>query len=200
MGRVFLFVFLVILGFVSYFVVVTYQDTYRVLPGDLSEPAPVDVYREWRLFTPESGAFAVLLPVMPNMTQDRVEDPNSDELRLYDIYVAEKNNGTVFIVNMIRYPDRTSVGADVLQQVKPELLRMLPQSKLLKENHAQFHGRDAIEVDVENPAAKLMGKAFTVDNTLYVLSYMTDRRYFDEEEYQYFLDSFRIYDDTEEGQ
>ena len=195
MGRVLLLVFFVILGLASYFVVVTYQDTYRVLPGDLSEPEAVDIFREWRLFTPENGTFAVLLPLMPNMTEDRVEDPSTREMRLYDIYVSEKSNGTIFVVNTIQYPDRRPEDAELLQEVTAELLRMFPQSKLVDEKRKEYLGREAIEVEVENPKAKLLGKAFIVDNTLYLLSYMADRRYYDQEEYQYFLDSFRIYDD-----
>ena len=158
------------------------------------EKGEIDNFATWKKFIPQSGLFEVLLPDQPQYGKDFVNIPNSNEKRRYDMYASEKIDGTLFFVTVITYPPEvdTSSSNDILLQNIDELIQNKSDNHLTKFLHNIFEQHQALDFSFENHKFHVEGKALQDDHIVYVLVYITPKGDFDPEEYQHFVNSFKI--------
>lgn len=146
----------------------------------------------WKEFRPASGKFQVTLPSTPRYVKDMIPVPNSDKKRLYEIYVSEKLDGTVFMISAITYPSEmnTEDNETILKGMVDELMLAQPESKLSALYKAEHQAKPAYNFDIDNNDFKIHGKTFLVGKTLYVLSSIFLKDNDVREEYDFFVDSF----------
>ncbi len=194
MTRALVVILFVMLAVAGYLIVTNYEHSYKMLPGDLANnPLPTDTYGEWRRFAAEDGSFSVNLPVLPQRAENHRKDETTGEERKYDMYAAEKNDGTVFIISMITSDqDSTQPTASLLENVKDEMVAAHPDNKLVASKNGTFLGHDDMDVTIENPKALIKGKAFAVGPTLYLLMYVANKDHYDQSEYDHFISSFNL--------
>ena len=67
-----------------------------------------------------------------------------------------------------------------------------PQNKIKSIEVNSFRNGKALDFKVENAEVTIDGKAFFDDNTLYILSTTARNEHHDAQEYDQFIDSFRL--------
>jgi hypothetical protein len=153
-----------------------------------------DHIEDWYEFTAPEGTFKVLMPGLPHHATESNQESKSNEMRHHELYVASKEDGTLFSVYLVTFPQRKK------EELNPEFLlsfikEMLDSNQTNKVQYVKpitFNKINAVDFSVENQEAMIDGKAFFKDNTLYVLSTTAkmDRR--NKKEYEFFVNSFQL--------
>ena len=60
----------------------------------------------WHDYTSPQGKFHIKFPSLPHYATETLEDPATHEKRLYDFYLSSKDEGTIYAVNMITFPEK----------------------------------------------------------------------------------------------
>ncbi|MDP1834808.1 MAG: hypothetical protein Q8K75_02660 [Chlamydiales bacterium] len=199
MARALTIIVILALAAAGYLIFMNYDGSYQVLPKVEHEEKvedevqTEDPFGEWRPFSSEDGVFTVMLPSLPQRANDTIADPSTGEQRKYDMYVAKKSNGSIFMISMITYPGSGGLeDHKILESVKDEMVAAHPGNKLLSSQTGTYLGHDSIDFSIENPDAHIDGKAFLVDRTLYLLTHVASKDTYNEQEFGHFADSFKI--------
>lgn len=170
------------------------KDMYKALPATLNSTMTIVPFEEWREFEADEAKFKVQIPALPQHATETVRDPKDQQKREYDMYVSQKNDGTIFMISLITYENdqETSNPTKLLKSIVEEMLASNPSNKLksLKEN--LYHQYKAIDFSIENADVHMDGKAFVIGKTLYILSYIAKSADYNPLEYQHFIDSFKL--------
>jgi hypothetical protein len=181
-----------ILMVVVLFLASNLKDAYKVLPGSTTDELKVVPYSDWNEFIPKTGLFKVRLPSTPQFANETVNIPGTDFKRLYEMYASEKINGAVFMVSVITYPPTFPItnNDELLHEVIDELVSSNPNNRLLETRDVEFQSHPNVDFHMVNKEYDIEGKAFLVDKTMYVLTYVVKNTDYDVKDYQYFLNSF----------
>lgn len=189
--------FFLIMGAVvlaSILVIRSTKDLYKVLPANLPASISSTSFEDWRQFVSDHKKFKVLMPNMPHHATESLNDPKTQDKRIYDIYVSEKSNGTIFMISLITYPEdkETSDPAKLLKSIVDEMIASNPNNKLLSSRELSYLNNKAVDFSVENADVHMDSRAFVKGNTLYVLSYIAKIGDYNPSEYEHFIDSFNL--------
>jgi len=171
--------------------------------GDLHNalPAPADsstsniASSTWREYVAPFGQFKVLMPSRPHHATDLVNVPDSKEVRKYEIYLANKDDGTLYSINLITFPEDNKEKFDdiFLQKVVTELLTSNANNTIRNMKMVPFRDGKAIEFSVDTANTALNGKAFLQGKTLYVLSTTSvNKDNLNPQEFDFFINSFQL--------
>jgi hypothetical protein len=151
-------------------------------------------FATWQKFIPRSGLFEIFLPSPPQYGKDFVAIPNSDKKRRYDIYASEKVDGTLFLISVVTYPPEVDISSygDILRQNINELMHNKTDNRLNNLWQHMFQDLQSLDFSFENQEFHVEGRAIHDDHIVYMLTYITQKENFDNEEYQHFIDSFKI--------
>ena len=143
MSRILLIIIVVLVAAASYIVVSNTKDMYKVLPVDVPETATPQNHAEkgnmqssnflnWHLYVSPSGNFQVMFPAMPQQAEKKIVDDKTKELRDYDFYVSEKNDGTLFMITAITFPPNRDPKAteQLLTKAMTDMVESDPNNKL----------------------------------------------------------------------
>ena len=171
------------------------KNAYKILPGLTSPEMPaLKPFANWLEFEPQSKAFKVQVPAVPQSAQQIVELPGSNKKRHYEMFASEKLDGSLFMVNLINYPPEANISNkdEILHSVVDELLHGNPTNRLNQLEDSSFKDHQALDFNIENKQFNVQGKAFMVDKIVYLLIYVSQPINFNEEDFKHFLDSFEI--------
>jgi hypothetical protein len=156
--------------------------------------ANLSPYAGWKEFTAQTGKFKASLPNKPQNVQEMTEIPGSPKKRHYDMYAAQKVNGVIFMISLITYPNDYDIpnSDQLLREVIHEMVENNPKNQLENISHSVFQDQKALDFQISNDEFHIQGKTFLIQQTIYLLTYVAKKEDFDENEYQYFLDSFHV--------
>ena len=127
MTRLLFVLTLFLIAAAGYLFVKYYQDSYEVFPMVKQQQQiqpPMANFDDWREYTPPSGEFKGLFPFLPQHVSDNKLDPKTKSLRKYNSYLAENNDGTIYLINQIAFSDNliaTGAAAELLTGVMNEM-------------------------------------------------------------------------------
>lgn len=170
------------------------KDLYKLLPANLEPEMAVSPFEDWRTFTSTTGNFTAQFPAPPQHAAENSKESSTNDKRKYDMYVAQKNDGSTFMISLITYENKNFFHSPdtVLTNVLEEMMISNPKNRLEKSDLGDFKGYRAIDFSIENPEGRITGKAFIVGQTLYLITYIAKLDDYKENEYRYFLDSFQF--------
>lgn len=176
-----------------YFGVTQYQKSYEVLPAKLPAKPHAPMFGGWQEFTTKK--FSVLLPTLPQNAKEKVQN------RLYDMYVAEKEDGTIFMISLIDFnqvinPEKTKA---ILNAIMEDLLSSNPENELKSSNMDTFENVTSLNFTIQNKQIIMKGRAFLEGQTLYVLTYISKLTNKSEDEYKFFINSFHLMKPEKKG-
>ena len=162
-------------------------------PASAQKSAELEL-QNWHEFSPPNGKFKVLLPTLPQHANEKLEDPKTKEPRQYEMYVSEKDNGTIFMISMITMLDNRNaqINEDILKKVINDLLATNPDSKVKKMDMGSYHEHPAMDFSIENGPVNIDGKAFIIGNTLFLLTSAAKHENYQLKEFDFFVNSFRL--------
>lgn len=156
--------------------------------------AAVSSFEEWRQFTSPLNHFQAFFPALPQHATESTIDPKTQKTRKYDMFVSQEHNGTTFMIQLISYENDDPLLAPekVLTHIVDEMMLANPKNELTSSSEGKFQGYRSLDFSLKNPQGKIKGKAFIVNQTLYLISYISSTENFNEQEYQHFIDHFQF--------
>lgn len=176
-----------------YFWFQSHQNLPTNLTSDTATASLTDVL-SWHDYNAPDGHFKVSLPSLPHHAQENRTDPETKENRDYEIYVSQKDNGTVYSISAISFNDKknSELNDDFLQNVTTGLLTSNPTNIVKSTKLIQFGKGKSYDFQLENGDAVIYGKAFFDNKTLYVLTATAKSSAFNPQEFDYFVQSFQL--------
>lgn len=173
---------------ICWFAITHYKKAYEVLPAKLPAKIELPEFQGWQQFSPPSKAFSVLLPVLPQHATANQEGRN------YEMYISQLENGTIFMVSLIRFknPFEDKYTEMLLHTIMEDLQHSNPENKLESNQMKTFAEHKALEFTIVNKEIAMKGMTFVSGQTLYVLSYISKLSNPNKKEYDYFLQSFHL--------
>lgn len=151
-------------------------------------------YHDWHVFEAPSGNFSVMVPTLPQHATEKLVDPESKESRKYDMYVSERPDGSVFMINTITFPEGnvTKIDDQIAQSVVSDMLASNPQNKLNSMQLVDYNNTKALDFSIKNDQYYIDGKVFLIDQTLYVLAFLAKHDSYNPKEFDFFAKSFKL--------
>lgn len=150
-------------------------------------------FQNWHEFAAPLAKFKVLVPVLPQHGTDTLNDPKTKETRKYDIYVSEKDDGTIFMISMITMMnDEAKLDENTLKTVMNDILAASPNNKLKIMKMGTYKQYPALDFSIESDQVNIDGKAFLVGNTLYLLTSVAKMINYKKQEFDFFVNSFQL--------
>lgn len=162
----------------------------------LSTTDKVTNLHEWREFSSDTGRFKVLLPTLPQHVTDMFTDPKTKEQRKYETFVAAGDNGAAFMISAITFPNNLDAdnGEETLRSAVSDMMIRNKENKLNKMESGKFRNNKAIDFSLSNGDLLIVGKVFSHNNILYILSMINKDATFNEKEFDFFINSFDFID------
>lgn len=156
-------------------------------------------FLSWREFVFKPGHFKVLLPALPQHVSDSVADPKTKEPRKYETFAVASDNGSAFIVNAITYasPFEAQATEDRLKEAVSEMLTRNSDNKLNSTKVITFRGHPALDFSMSNGEMRIEGRVLTHNEVMYILSMLGKKDSFNQDELNYFINSFDFVENGE---
>lgn len=155
--------------------------------------------QNWHEFTAPGNQFKVLFPTLPQQANEQLKDPKTKGSRQYEMFVSEKDNGTIFMINIITLLEKPPADSDekILSGIMNEMVSSSPQSKLKNMKMGRYRNFPALDFSIENQELTIDGKVFVEGNTLYLLSSIAKAATYQPEEFEFFVNSFQLLPKTD---
>ncbi len=195
-GLIILLAILFISIFLGYFLI-RINPNYPA-PGNIDAVKPAELTlkdkNDWMDYVPPGKSFKVKLPALPQTTSKTIADPSTNEKRNYEVYVSEKKDGAVFVINIITFPDLKSNSKDdeMLAEVANDMMTRLPDDKLIKTEPGKFKGYPSLTFTIANDQLEIHALTFINGKTLYVLTRAAPKELADKGEFNFFINSFEL--------
>lgn len=169
------------------------KDSYKLLPIDASkEGAGTTKFSSWKDFHSPDQKFSVMMPAYPQNAKQSMKDPKTKEIRKYDMYVAEKEDGSLFMISLIQFPESKETPEYIQKSVVNDLLASNPQNQLKSMKIGDYKGKKTLDFSITNNEMTVEGMAFSDGDTLYLLSAIFKNNSYNPEEFKYFVSSFDL--------
>lgn len=189
----------VVIGILTAFAVLFFlglgsiKESYKLLPIAASkEGAGSTQFSSWRDFRAPDHKFSVMMPAYPQNAKQTMKDTKTKELRKYDMYVAEKEDGSLFMISLIQFPESKETPEYIQKSVVNDLLAANPQNQLKSMKIGDYKGKKTLDFSIVNDEMTVEGMAFSDADTLYLLSAIFKNSTYNPEEFKYFINSFDL--------
>lgn len=179
---------IVVLGFLG---IMFLKDSYMLLPIK-STPIDTSPFANWRDYQAPGGKFRVMLPTTPQRAEQTTRDPRTKELRHYDMYVAQENDGSTYMISIIKFPENKQSPEEIQKTIVNDLMAANPANQLKNMKVGQFKQFKTLDFEISNPDTTINGMTFMEGNTLYLLGTIARNSALNPAEYQYFIKSFDL--------
>lgn len=170
--------------------------TYNFLPAALSSKFSKSSFEGWKVYKSEDGTFEAKFPTSVRHSSGSEPISKGPEKKLINTYLSEEPNGSIFMVSILTFPTETKDSKEYnarLNEAMTRLQKANPQNIVWGINYDQFLDVSDLTFGIENPEQMMINKVFIKGKDLYLLSYTSKKDLFDQANFQYFLDSFKLY-------
>ncbi|NGX43050.1 MAG: hypothetical protein K940chlam7_01341 [Chlamydiae bacterium] len=194
----YLSIFVVVALVLASYLIFNYaKETYRIFPiEEEKSPVSLEVYnfQNWHEFTGTNGEFKVLFPTLPQHATENIKDPKSNETRKYEMYVSEKDDGTIFMISLITFPDKTadSDGDSLMRAMMNDMMAASPDNELRTMESGKYKGYNSLDFAFGNNELSVDSKTFMVNNTMLVLTRIVKTENYNTNEFNFFINSFEL--------
>lgn len=138
--------------------------------------------------------FKVLFPSLPQHASEAKTDPKTKETRQYEMYVSEKDNGSIFMITMITFaePPQKESEEKLLTNLMNEMLVESPENRLKNMKVGNFRDHTSLNFAIEKDQVNIDGRGFFAGNTLYMLSSIAKMDNYKPQEFEFFVNSFEL--------
>lgn len=171
------------------------KESYR--NPNMSQTQPTNLtafdFQNWHEFTSPTEDFKVLFPSLPQRATESVDDPKTKEKRKYEMYVAQKDDGTLFMISLIKFPENDPQGNEtVLSEMMNDMVASNPNNKLMMHETVDYKGHPALLFSIANGNMTIDAKSFIISGTLYVLTRIAKTENYTRDEFLFFVNSFEL--------
>jgi hypothetical protein len=173
------------------------KQSYKIFPVDAmrARDESASPYLEWQKYTPLSNAFTVMMPLIPQHATEKITDKNTGAVRLYNMYVAEKANGTIFMVNLITFVEGISEedGPKILNTLMEEIIGSGKDIADFSLEQKTFKKAPSLNFSYTKGGRAIHTILFRNKNIIYMLSSVGSIEHFNPKDFVFFTESFEPY-------
>lgn len=186
-------VYLVILGVLLAVFLSTYyaKDSYELLPVNTTlneNPEPLD--KSWFQYESPKGEFTVSMPLLPQTATQDIQDPKTAEVRHYEMYVAQTDDGTIYMISVITLPSQPN--QDTLTKIMNDMVAANKGNKLNSSKIGLYQGMTSLDFTIDKDQHFIEAREFINGNTIYLLSTISKVEYKNKSRFNYFINSFKL--------
>ena len=151
-------------------------------------------FADWHLYSSPNDSFKVFFPTLPQNASTTVTDKETQKPLTYNTFVAEKPDGTTFIVNVITLSDNPPDDIKVLKKLVDQMVLANKDNHLSDVKEGNWHQYKSLDFLIDNNDVKVLAKAFKKGNRIYVISTIRKGEDIDPTEHLFFINSFEVND------
>lgn len=155
-------------------------------------------FASWIPFTSNNKSFTVKVPREPEHVSQSTPDIFNRYLKHYEIYAINGIDNTTYLIQEITFSKGLSPEKDpeILQNSLNDILTTSGSTLVASNENATFLGNKGLSFVLDNDQKETNGLLFVKGKTLYIISRTVSKKYknHNDEDYQYFLDSFQVKD------
>lgn len=190
---------LVLLGLGAFLGVWFSKDSYKILPVT-ETPVPEAAlekynFQDWHAFSSPDQTFQVMFPTLPQHAKETVKDKKNGDERKYEMYVSEKEDGTMFMISTITFKKLKNDPVEdqkLLSEMMNDMVASNPKNVLQKSKEGDYKGHRTLEYTINNNELSIEVKSFLVKDRMYVMSRIAKLSNYNAEEYNFFINSFDL--------
>jgi len=195
MQRLIIYLILIITLLAIAFSIYYGKDSYKLIPVNTQlneQPEPLD--QSWFEYDAPDGNFKVSLPLLPQTATQTIIDPQSGETKHYDMYVAQTDDGTIYLISQIDFIKDPFIDGDqeVLKQLMNGMVSVNQDNKLISSTPGTYLGFPSMDFEIENEKSNIKAKEFFDGHTVYLLTIVSNKNSKDKTHYDYFINSFKL--------
>jgi len=165
--------------------------------GDVKTEAKIEkqvVVNPWQEFHAVAGKCRVSFPTNPEHVSQKLTTPEIGYDLRYDAYISSMDKQTVFMLLVAQYPeyvDQTYAQMS-LEAFLNGILTYNPENQLIFADLLLVGGHEALDFFIRAGGVYFKGRAIMVKNSLYLIAMECDVQIYDEQNYNKFVDSFKL--------
>ena len=164
------------------------QDSKRV--SGLSE-----FYAHWPAVEGKVNAFEARFPAEPEYASENLPIPDSQQKIQQEIFVAGSKDMSYFVATSLYPEELTGDEEESLKTALNGMMQTIPGTQMLSSQYiVPFSGNNYLEFEFLNPDADthFKGRVYLVGKSLYQIYTSYPKASYNDNEYTYFVNSFRI--------
>ncbi len=185
-----LFLFILAAIFSAYYS----KDAYEVLPINTTLNEEPMLKESWFNYDAPGGQFKVSLPLLPQTATQNLTDPKTDEVKHYEMYVAQTDSGNIYMITLINLPQELDENANILilNQIMNDMVAANPGNKLQTSKTSKYQDLTALDFTIQNDQTTIEAMEFVKDKTIYLLSTISKKNNKEKTHFKYFVNSFKM--------
>lgn len=149
---------------------------------------------DWKEFHSQIGRCRVSFPSAPEHVSQRLTTPEIGYDLKYDAYISSLEKQAVFMLLVAQYPDYVdqTYAQMSLEAFLNGILTYNPENQLIFADLLLVNGHEALDFFIRAGGIYFKGRALMVKNSLYLMAMECDVKLYDEQNYNKFVDSFKL--------
>jgi len=149
---------------------------------------------DWKEFHSSVGRCRVSFPSAPEHVSQRLTTPEIGYDLKYDAYISSLDKKTVFMLLVAQYPDYVdqTYAQMSLEAFLNGILTYNPENQLIFADLLLVNGNEALDFFIRAGGVYFKGRAIMVKNSLYLMAMECDVKLYDEQNYNKFVESFKL--------
>lgn len=161
----------------------------------VNDRAVKDQYlREWKRVDNMKGNCKACFPCTPHHINQNMPSHLDNQTIAYDVYVADAQKKSVFMVLIATYPDKIMKERVVhnLEHFLNTIINQNPNTRLVFADLVNVNGHQGMDFFLRNDQVYFKGRAVIRNNTFYLMAMECETQNYQDSYYQYFINSFEL--------
>jgi hypothetical protein len=151
-------------------------------------------HKDWTKVYSFQGKCNAMFPRNPDHVKQNMEMKGESSDLEYDVYVADLERRSVFMVLIAKYPgevkEEYAVGS--LEHFLNTILVQNPNNQLVFANLVHVQGFQGMDFFIRTNDVYFKGRVLLAKNYLYLLAMECEKQNYQDEHYQFFIQSFEL--------
>lgn len=150
--------------------------------------------REWKSVDNMKGNCKACFPSTPHHIEQNMPSHLDNQTISYDVYVADAEKKSVFMVLVATYPDEIVKNRVVhnLEHFLNTIVNQNPNTRLVFADLVDVGGHQGMDFFLRNEQVYFKGRAVIKGNTFYLMAMECETQNYQDSYYQFFIESFRL--------
>lgn len=149
----------------------------------------------WPATYSKHGRCKVSFPHKPEHMQQMMPVPEQNRHLQYNVYVAGNQEDAVYMMLIAEYPMQVNSPDHAqmnLENFLNGVMSQNPNNKLIFADIVDFQGEKALDFFIRTKGVFFKGRAIIANNNLYLIAMECDMQNYNEDTYNYFVESFQF--------
>ena len=151
-------------------------------------------FREWKSVDNLKGNCKCCFPSAPHHIEQKMPSHLDDKTIAYDVYVADAQKKSVFMVLVATYPEAIAKDRVIhnLEHFLNTIVNQNSNTRLVFADLVEVNGQQGMDFFLRNHQVYFKGRAIIKGDTFYLMAMECETQNYQDSHYQFFIESFRL--------